>query len=299
MNMHNSKTAMVRFCGDGVSTPLASIARRACLGGRVDAVRLDTSLTYHSADAPKYPVVLAHGLLGFSELRLAGPYLPSISYWRGIKDALTANRAEIILTQVPPTSSIEQRAIKLAQDIEAHAAGKSVNIIAHSMGGLDARYMISRLKPPNVKVKSLVTIATPHHGSAFADHLIDRIGPDYLDRVFNLWERVTGWEPSAFSQLTTRYMAEEFNPQTPDDPEVRYYSYGAMIRHKPPLLSPLRHSHRIIEEREGPNDGLASVESSQWGTYKGTLLGVDHWDLINWNNMLKFTIHKWMGIPPT
>jgi hypothetical protein len=106
MNMHNSKTAMVRFCGDGVSTPLASIARRACLGGRVDAVRLDTSLTYHSADAPKYPVVLAHGLLGFSELRLAGPYLPSISYWRGIKDALTANRAEIILTQVPPTSSI-------------------------------------------------------------------------------------------------------------------------------------------------------------------------------------------------
>jgi triacylglycerol lipase len=32
-------------------------------------------------DAPKYPVVLAHGLLGFAELKLAGSYLPPIHYW--------------------------------------------------------------------------------------------------------------------------------------------------------------------------------------------------------------------------
>ncbi|KAL1842224.1 hypothetical protein VTJ49DRAFT_5836 [Mycothermus thermophilus] len=250
-------------------------------------------------EVPKYPVVLAHGLLGFSELRLAGPYLPSIHYWRGIKDALTANRAEIITTSVPPTSSIEKRAAKLAEDIEAQARGRSVNIVAHSMGGLDARYMISRLKPDNVRVKSLVTVATPHHGSPFADYLIDGIPPHHLARLYELWERVTGWEPSAFAQLTTRYMKEEFNPQTPDDPEVRYLSYGAMVKHKPPLLSPFRHSHRIIEEREGPNDGLVSVESSKWGTYKGTLLGVNHLDLINWSNRVRFTMQKWMGNPPS
>lgn len=42
--------------------------------------------------------------------------------------------------------------------------------------GLDARYMISQLKPENVKVLSLTTIATPHRGSAFADHVFERIG---------------------------------------------------------------------------------------------------------------------------
>jgi len=36
--------------------------------------------------------------------------------------------------------------------------------------------MISQLKPPNVKVLSLTTIASPHRGSAFADYVLDRIG---------------------------------------------------------------------------------------------------------------------------
>ncbi|KAK4042647.1 Alpha/Beta hydrolase protein [Parachaetomium inaequale] len=232
-------------------------------------------------------------------LKLAGSYLPSIHYWRGIREALSANHAEVITASVPPSGSIEKRAAKLAEDIEAQARGKSVNIVAHSMGGLDARYMISQLQPASVNVKSLITVATPHHGSPFADYLIDGIGPNYLPRLYNLWERTTGWEPSAFSQLTTKYMAEEFNPRTPDDPTVRYFSYGAMVRHKPPLLSPFRHSHRVIEEREGPNDGLVSVESSKWGTYKGTLLGVNHLDLINWSNRLRFTVQKWMGRPPS
>lgn len=45
--------------------------------------------------------------------------------------------------------------------------------------GLDSRYMISRLKPPNVKVLSLTTIATPHRGSAFADYMFKWIGRKY------------------------------------------------------------------------------------------------------------------------
>ena len=42
--------------------------------------------------------------------------------------------------------------------------------------GLDARYMISCLQPPNIEVLSLTTIASPHRGSAFADYVFDRIG---------------------------------------------------------------------------------------------------------------------------
>ncbi|KXX77892.1 Lipase 2 [Madurella mycetomatis] len=249
--------------------------------------------------APKHPVVLAHGLLGFAELKLAGSYLPSIHYWRGIKEALSAHHTTVITASVPPSGSIEKRAAKLAEDIEAQAQGRSVNIVAHSMGGLDARYMISQLRPAGIDVRSLITVATPHHGSPFADRLIETIGPLYLPRLYRLWEQTTGWEPSAFAQLTTKYMSEEFNPRTPDDPSVRYFSYGAMVKDRPPLLSPFRHSHRVIEQLEGPNDGLVSVESSKWGTYKGTLLGVNHLDLINWSNRLRFTMQKWMGNPPS
>ncbi|KXJ95109.1 putative triacylglycerol lipase [Microdochium bolleyi] len=248
-------------------------------------------------DTPKYPIILAHGLMGFDELRLAGHWLPGIQYWHGIGEALRMNGVEVITTSVPPSGSIEDRAAKLAEDI-AHAAGpgKSVNIIAHSMGGLDARYMISKLQPQNVDVKSLVTIASPHRGSAFADYLLDQIGPSNLPRVYKL-VRGVGFDTGAFSQLTRKYMTEQFNPNTPDDPSVRYFSYGA-VSQMPPLLSPFRQPHRIISEMEGPNDGMVSVESSVWGTYKGTLLNVSHLDLINWTNRFRWTLRKWAGMDP-
>ncbi|KAH9863953.1 hypothetical protein J1614_009886 [Plenodomus biglobosus] len=85
---------------------------------------------------PKNTIVLAHGLLGFDELRLAGKFAPGIHYWRGITDALAAKGIEVIVAAVPPSGSIEARSAKLAESIALKAKGKQVNIIAHSMGYL-------------------------------------------------------------------------------------------------------------------------------------------------------------------
>ena len=74
--------------------------------------------------------MLAHGLLGFDELRLAGPKIPGVHYWRGIAEAMRRNGIEVITTHVPASSSIEERAAKLGSDIKAKAQGKRVNIIA-------------------------------------------------------------------------------------------------------------------------------------------------------------------------
>jgi len=241
---------------------------------------------------PKHPIVLAHGLLGFDELRLVGSLLPGVHYWRGITDAIRANGIEVIIASVPASGSIEERAAKLGEDIAKKANGKSVNIIAHSMGGLDARYMISRLQPENVEVLSLTTVATPHRGSAFADYCFKEIGPDYLPRLYRAFE-VMGISTGAFKQLTRKYMAEEFNPNTPDDPTVRYFSYGAMAN--PSIWSAFRKPHKVVELEEGPNDGLVSVESSKWGTYKGTLVDVSHLDLINWTNRLSWFFWELSG----
>jgi triacylglycerol lipase len=81
--------------------------------------------------APKNPIILAHGLLGFDELRLVPTQmLPGIHYWRGITEALAAKDVEVITATVPPSGSIERRAEKLAESIAHKAQGKAVNSIA-------------------------------------------------------------------------------------------------------------------------------------------------------------------------
>jgi triacylglycerol lipase len=222
--------------------------------------------------------------MGFTELRLAGDLLPAVQYWRGITEAMVANGIEVIAASVPATGSIEERAEKLGKDIAAKANGKSVNIIAHSMGGLDARYMISKLHPDNVDVLSLTTIATPHRGSSFADYCFEEIPPNVVPRVYKTLEDM-GFNTGAYIQLTTKYMREQFNPNTPDVPGVQYFSYGASFN--PDFWSAFRFPHKIVQKREGLNDGLVSVESARWGTYKGTLVDVSHLDLINWTNRIK------------
>ncbi|OJJ83943.1 triglyceride lipase [Aspergillus glaucus CBS 516.65] len=253
-----------------------------------NVIRDEYAIIRDNYETPKHPIVLAHGLLGFDELRLAGPLLPGVQYWRGIREALTMKGVEVITATVPPSGSIEQRAGELARDIAVGARGKNVNIIAHSMGGLDSRHMISHLKPKDFKVLSLTTIATPHRGSAVADYIIEQIGAERLPQAYYALERL-GFETGAFAQLTQKYAVEKFNPTTPDIEDVRYFSYGAAMN--PSIWSAFRLSHRILKETEGYNDGLVSVASSRWGGehgYKGTLVGVSHLDLINWTNRLKW-----------
>ncbi|KAK2762428.1 hypothetical protein FQN53_007532 [Emmonsiellopsis sp. PD_33] len=240
---------------------------------------------------PKYPIVLAHGLLGFDELRLAGKYLPGIQYWRGIKDAFAMMGMEVVTVPVLPSGSIEMRAEGLMAGIEERVKGEEVNIIA----GMDSRYMISRLRPTKFRVMSLTTIATPHRGSAVADYIFDQIGEKRVSQLYRALDRLK-IERGAFHQLTRKYMHEEFNPHTPDIHDVRYFSYGASLT--PSMWSVFRRSHRILEQEEGPNDGLVSVQSSKWGGeegYKGTLVGVSHLDLINWTNRLKGLVSELTG----
>ncbi|KAM0278924.1 hypothetical protein ACHAQH_004891 [Verticillium albo-atrum] len=245
-------------------------------------------------ESPRNALVLAHGLLGFSEIRAPLQFLPAIHYWHGITEALQTlgPSLPIITPSVPPTGSIEQRAEALAAAIEAGAPkDRPVNVIAHSMGGLDARYMISRLKPAGIRVASLVTIATPHHGSAFADFMLHSAR---LSDWYGVMGTV-GLGTGAFDQLTTAYLRDDFNPATPDSSETRYFSFGAATD-LPGLFSPFRHSWRVVTRDEGPNDGLVSVKSSRWGDYRGTLRNVSHLDLINWTNRLRWETKRiWTG----
>ena len=113
----------------------------------------------------KYPLVLEHGLGGFDEL------FGVFDYWFGIVDALEDGGATVFTTTVSQLNSTEARGEQLIDQIEVITAitGKPrVNVIGHSHGGLDARY-VAAVRPD--LVASVSTVATPHKGAALADFL--------------------------------------------------------------------------------------------------------------------------------
>ena len=81
---------------------------------------------------------------------------------------------------------------------------------------------------------------------------------------------------SAFGALETQAM-KVFNSEILDREDVKYYSWGASF--EPGLLDTFRWPHTVILAKDGPNDGLVSVNSARWGEYRGTLMGVNHLDL--------------------
>jgi triacylglycerol lipase len=113
---------------------------------------------------PRYPVVLVHGICGFEEVRLFGWRR---SYFAKVGEHLRMLGVTVHHARLPPLAAVPERAARLADFIRAIPAER-VNVIAHSMGGLDARYAIAKLGAAE-RIASLVTIGTPHHGTPLAD----------------------------------------------------------------------------------------------------------------------------------
>ena len=109
----------------------------------------------------KDAIVLVHGILGFDALStLFGP----IEYFREVRKML---RAACNLLPEPPqlntAGSVKERAQELKDYLLSNpdVDGRKVHLFAHSMGGLDARHMITHLGMAN-RVRTLTTIGTPH-----------------------------------------------------------------------------------------------------------------------------------------
>ncbi|HET9752697.1 MAG TPA: alpha/beta fold hydrolase [Myxococcales bacterium] len=209
----------------------------------------------------RHPVVLAHGVLGFDEIAVAGR---RHRYFRNIAEQLGPLGAEFHFPRVPPAAPVSVRAGRLVALVR-ELPGARVNVIAHSMGGLDARFAIARLGLGD-RVASLVTIGAPHHGTPLANLPFSRLLPI-----------------AAFADLTPR-AAARFNREVPDDPRIAYCSVvGATdLAHTNPLLWP---SHAYLSARGGANDGLVPAASQRWGKVLREI-EADHWAQVGWS--LKF-----------
>jgi triacylglycerol lipase len=222
---------------------------------------------------PRYPVVLVHGLFGFDELGLGRT---RHAYFRGVRETLERDGHAVRVARVALAGSIAARAAQLARFVEA-TEGKRVNIVAHSMGGLDARLAIARLGLDR-RVASLVTVGTPHRGTPLADlsgGLAGRLG---LDRAL----AAAGGSIEAFQDLTSASMAR-FNEEVPDARGVAYASVVGLIRRKrrtSPFLVP---SHLWLKRSAGDNDGVVPAASQRWGQVLAEI-EADHWAQIGWSS---------------
>jgi triacylglycerol lipase len=219
----------------------------------------------------RHPVVLAHGLLGFDKIAIGGR---DHSYFRGVTNHLMRVGAEVHRPRVPSLASIALRAEELARVVRMMPARK-VNIIAHSMGGLDVRYAISKLGLAD-RVASLVTIGTPHLGTPVAD-----LGAKLSDllRLKALLGRVV--DVDCFYDLTTERM-QQFNRDVADAPGVVYGSVIARVERARahPLLWA---THVYLSERSGDNDGIVPLSSQRWGDV-WKQIDADHWGQIGWSD---------------
>jgi triacylglycerol lipase len=228
------------------------------IGGRVDR------------GAP-LPVVLVHGLFGFDRIGVPGA---RFDYFRGIARHLETLGCHAHAVRLPVAASVPDRARELVAAIDALPHPR-IDLIAHSLGGLDARYALTHLGLAR-RVRSLVTVGTPHRGTPLADLAV--AGPlDWARRVVG----ALGVPLEALEWLGTDALAR-FNAQVIDVPGVRYACVvGGMQREDSVVPLALVPAHAYLRRVAGPNDGLVPIASQYWGETLAEI-EADHFAQIGW-----------------
>lgn len=249
----------------------------------------------------RYPIVLAHGMSGFDSI------LGIVDYWHRIPGALESDGARVFVTEVPQFNDTAVRGEALLAQIEEivaiTGAGK-VNLVGHSHGGLDARYVAS-VRPD--LIASVTSVGSPHQGAELADFLRANIREgsftetavstlaDSLGMLLAMLSGTTNPQDSiaALDALSTAGMAE-FNAAHPQGlprercgegarevDGVRYYSWSGTR----PVTNVLDVSDAMLGVaslvyREA-NDGLVGQCSSHLGDVIRSDYRMNHLDEVN------------------
>jgi triacylglycerol lipase len=225
------------------------------------------------AGGTRFPIVLVHGIFGYRRLGTR-------EYFSGVEGHLERLGHEVYVAAVPPLAAVETRAAALRDQVlrEFPDPAVRVNLVAHSMGGLDARAAIVRHGLAS-RVASLSMLSTPNRGSRVADVAVGLI-PGNLQQAADQLLNVVGLDWDGVLDLTGP-RCDAFNLITPDDPGVSYQSWGATAEpfgrvRMNPLLWP---GWALAFPLAGDNDGVVHPDSARWGDFHG-VLPADHVGLL-------------------
>ncbi len=254
--------------------------------------KLDLAREKDRVCATKYPILLVHGVF-FRDFN-------HFNYWGRTPKELERNGAVIFYGEHESASSVpesgRQIAAKIMEIVREYNCGK-VNIIAHSKGGLDSRYAVSKLGVAPY-VASITTVNTPHRGCEFADYLLGKAPQKLRDSVaagYNAALRKIGdINPDFISSVVdlTASKCAQLNAEMSDfDMKangIYTQSVGSVLAHSQGGRFPLNMSYLLVKHFDGKNDGLVGEKSFPWGekfTFIETTTkrGVSHGDVIDLN----------------
>jgi triacylglycerol lipase len=225
-----------------------------------------------------------HGVLGFDRLA-------SVEYFNGVAGHLKTSfpSANVLTTKVDPLGTVERRANEAAGQIVGKPGAdvlepvKPLHVIAHSMGGLDARFLIShKLENLNLRVRTLICLGTPHLGSPvasvinvanpFAQFSFTRNDSTILDDLRAKTNAVQDLSESA---------AARFSEQCPDVASVHYFDVAGIGRDALfPTSVPFHLLHLFVASVAGRNDGVVPFTSATRNRPAAAIWHADHADLV-------------------
>jgi triacylglycerol lipase len=229
----------------------------------------------------KYPLVLVHGVALYDKMNY-------LEIWGRIPQTLTDRGVQVFHGNTEGWRDYESNALILKETIEKillETGKEKVNIIAHSKGGLDARYLLWKYDIGD-KVASLTTISTPHHGTEVADLIYNQrlVDKEMIIKALDLLGEIdSNINPIVYEitrQLTTEYM-KEFNEKVIMDNRVYFQNlYTTMKRASDDEL--FRYTYQYIKGISGANDGLVSEVSARWGDNSTKIRdGISHREIID------------------
>lgn len=236
----------------------------------------------------KYPILLVHGVF-FRDSKY-------LNYWGRVPAELEKNGARIFYGEQQSALAVEDSARELSRRIEQiiqETGCEKVNIIAHSKGGLDSRYAISKLGADKY-VASLTTINTPHKGCIFAEYLLEKAPAKLvaaIEATYNkAFEALGDKSPdfmAAVKNLTSSFCTQ-FNAEVENAAGVMYQSYGSKSARAASGRFPLNVSYPVVKKFDGDNDGLVALDAMSWGEKFTPILptgkrGITHADMIDLN----------------
>lgn len=230
----------------------------------------------------KYPIILVHGIAIKDFL--------FIKSFGDIDRILRIEGFKVYKSKVDGFGIVENNAEILKQEIlkiiEENKCEK-VNIIAHSKGGLDSKYMIQELGMED-HVASLTTLCTPHRGSSFATGILKfpRWMLKFVAFWLNLWYRIFGdKKPNSLRVCEQLAKVESIETETLNFTDKVYcQSYSTkMKRARDDFVMGIPLMFSRYFEKGITTDGLVSQESAEFGDYKGVALdeSISHSEIID------------------
>jgi len=250
-----------------------------------EKAELENSRKESEICSTKYPVLMVHGIF-FRDWQLFG-------YWGRIPASLEKNGARVFYANQQSAQSIENSAEEIKESIlkiVRETGAEKVNIIAHSKGGLDSRYAVSRLGMDKY-VATLTTVNTPHKGCDMVDFLLAKLPEKTVNsiekRYNSIFSALGDKSPDFISGVKdlSAEKAKSYDEKMPDSPDVSYRSFMSVMKKACSAGFPLNIGYMLIKRLNGANDGLVWERSAEHGQYKlidaPDVRGISHGDVID------------------